>query len=63
MPMLRDALDSVGRMLTEVRMKGTDMRSQVGDAAYTEIRNQLETLFSDLGGALQSLSGFVSEGS
>jgi hypothetical protein len=55
-PALRDALDGVGRMLTEVRMKSAPLRQQIGDRSYSEIRDKLESLFHDMGSAITSLN-------
>jgi hypothetical protein len=55
-PGLRDTLDAVGRMLTEVRMKTPELRESLGEQTYQQIRDQLESLFKDLGESLTSLN-------
>ena len=58
-PQLRETLDALGRMLTEVRMKAPELRERLGDSTYQEIRDRLENLFSDLGESLTSMNSFT----
>jgi hypothetical protein len=58
-PALRDALDGVGRMLTEVRIKSAPLRAQIGDRSYNDIRDKLETLFQDMGDTLTTVNSVI----
>ena len=55
LPALRTALDNLGRLLLEFRMRSAELRPNLSDGTYNQMRDRLETLFNELGAALIDL--------
>ena len=59
MPTLREALDGIGRLLVEFRMKAGEMKTSIGDEMYSSLRDRLESLFSEFGATLIQLGNLT----
>jgi hypothetical protein len=59
MPALREALDGIGRLLVEFRMRAGEMKSSIGDEMYSSLRDRLESLFQDFGATLIQLGNLT----
>jgi hypothetical protein len=46
-------------MLTEVRMKAPVLRERIGDGSYNEIRDNLESLFTNMGDTILRINAVV----
>lgn len=60
-PSLREALNSLGRLLLEMRMRGSEMKTAVGEDVYGDMRDRLELLFSEMGTALLGLGDMTTQ--
>ena len=59
LPAVRESLDALGRMLTEVRMKAPILRERIGDGTYNEIRDKLQSLFEGMGDTILRINAIV----
>jgi len=59
MPVLREALDGLGRLLVEFRMKAGELKASIGDEMYSSLRDRLEALFQDFGATLIQLGNLT----
>lgn len=48
-PIFQEALDGLGRTLMELRVKGSQLKEEMGESSYSEILDNAETLFERLG--------------
>lgn len=60
LPTLRSALDAIGRLLVEFRMKAAEMKTSIGEETYSDLRDRLESLFQSLGATLVQLGNLNS---
>jgi hypothetical protein len=55
LPKFREALDGIGRTLLEMRIKGPELREEIGEQRYEEQLNKLKKVLNALGSVLLTL--------
>ena len=58
-PTFRETIDSLGRLLLDIRMKANDLKQRLGEQVYSELLEKSETIFASLGEMLIRLNETV----